>query len=133
MRPRTIALAETLFIASLVLALVGSAMAWSVARATFGTGIAVGSLIAFILVPFLLLVWATRARSRIGLWLLTIWTAFSVWSVVRQVTQGSTVNVVAVITLVQVALMLACVVLLFTGPSRRWFAGVSGSRAGMGA
>jgi len=122
MRPRTVALGETLFFASLVLVLVGSVLTWRVAAATLGAGIALGSIIAVIVVPSLLLLLATRRRSRAALWLLAAWTAFSVWSVVRQTTAGSAFDVVAAITIAQLVLMIASVVLLFAGPSRAWFA-----------
>jgi hypothetical protein len=133
MRPRSVALGETLFNASLLLVLVGAAMTWSVARATLGSGLAIGSVIFVIAVPFLLLILAARRRSRVALWLLTAWTLFSAWSVARQVAHGSTISLVAAITLIQVALMIGCIVLLFTRESRAWFAGTLGSDAGYGA
>jgi hypothetical protein len=123
MRPKTIALGETLFVASLLLVAVGSAMTWGVAKATLGAGVAAGSIVAVIAVPLLVLMWATRGRSRVGLWLLTVWTVFSAWSVARQMTQGSSINLAATVTLVQIALMVGSILLLFARPSRQWFAG----------
>lgn len=123
MRPRTIALAEALFLASVLLLVVGSVMTWQEAVATLGTGLALGSVLAVIVVPVLLLLWATRGRSRIGLWLLTAWTVLSVWGVARQVGQRSDFNLVAGLTVLQVALMVIAVALLFARSSRPWFAG----------
>ena len=129
MRPRTIGLAETLFMASLVLLILGSLLTWATAVATLGFGLALGSVLAVIIVPLLLLLWATRGRSRVGAWLLAAWTVFSVWGVARQVAERSTFNLVAGLTVVQIALMAASVILLFAGPSRAWFARAGEQRA----
>jgi len=129
MRPRTIGLAETLFMASLVLLILGSLLTWSIAVATLGFGLALGSVLAVIIVPLLLLLWATRGRSRVAAWLLAAWTVFSVWGVLRQVARQSTFNLAAGLTVVQIALMAVSVILLFAGPSRAWFARAGEQRA----
>jgi hypothetical protein len=123
MRPKTIATAEALFMASLVLLLLGSILTWRTAVATLGQGTALGSVLAVIVLPLLLLLLATRKRSRVGLWLFTAWTVFSVWGVSRQVADGSRFELAAGLTVAQVALMVACVALLFARSARRWFAG----------
>lgn len=123
MRPTNVARGEYVFGASILLALIGSAIAWPVARAALGAGVAAGSIVVVVVLSLALLLWATRGRSRVALWLLVVWTAFSGWSVARQLAVAAPVNTVAIVTLVQIVLMVIGVALLFTRPARTWFAG----------
>lgn len=122
MRPKAVVRGEALFLGSILLVLVGTGLTWSEASATLGAAAALAGLIAVVVVPALVLFWATRRRSDIARWLLVAWTAFSVWSVLRQVARGTTFNALGAIAIVQVVLMSVAVVLLFARDARPWFA-----------
>lgn len=123
MRPRSVALAEVIYFASIVLVVIGAAVTWAIASAAYGVGFAIGTIAFAVVLPLVLLLLATRRRSRVALWLLVAWTAFGVWSVGLQLVRGSPVGLIGALTILQIVLMLISVAMLFTPTARAWFAG----------
>lgn len=127
MRPRSISLGEALYALAIVLVLIGSVMTWRVAAAHYGSGIAIGTVLVAVLLPLALLLGTTRGRSRIALVLLTLWTLFGAWSVLRELVAGTRLGLVGGLTLVQIVLMVLGLALLLGKPARQWIAGRPGS------
>ena len=83
MRPKSIAMFERVFLASLVIALINSVLSWDdmtaalarePAAAGFGNGLLVASIALSLLVPLVLWYFIARRASRIAKWILVILT-----------------------------------------------------------
>ena len=132
MRPKPIIWAERLFLAAILLVLIGTALTWSRASAALGAGSG-AMLVAVVLgvgLPVLALLWATRRHSRIARWLLVAWALFSAWAVSRQVLDAASLDIGAAATVAETLLMAVAVVLLFAPGARGWFARGPAGEAG---
>ena len=122
MRPKSVALAEYLYLAAILLLIVISALTWDAAVAQ-GGAILAGGVSAFgIGLSLLLLILTTRKASRIALWLLVALTTLGAVGVMMQVASGVlATGVIGMLTIVQLVLTIIPIVLLFRPRARDWF------------
>lgn len=122
MRPGSIALAEAVYGTSILLVVIGTALSWAAASAVYGPSVALGAVVFAVALPLILLLLATRRRSRVALWLLVAWTVFSLWSVGLQVLHNPAIGLAGIVTTLQLVLMVVGLGLLFGHQARAWFA-----------
>jgi hypothetical protein len=133
-RPHSIVMFERLFLASLALSLLGSLLAFdavvdemtrdpAVQQMGLGGGF-VGAVLAIGLVVYLLL-WFLIARkaSNIAKWILVVFVAIGVISLLVSMTQGFTADLPTLLGLVNYALELAAVSFLFRSDAVAWLTG----------
>ena len=122
MRPKSVALAETLYLASIVLLLAISILTWDVAVAQGGVVLAAGVTAFGVGLSLLLLILTTRWASRVALWLLVVLTALGVVGVMIQVSTGVlATGLIGMLTIAQLVLTIVPIVLLFRPRARAWF------------
>lgn len=123
MRPNAVVLAEYIYLASVVLLCAVTAITWDATVAQVGFAAVAGVTAFSIGLSLLLLLLATRARSRVALWLLAVLTAIGVAGVLIQVAQGAlAAGLVGVLTVLQLLATVVPIVLLFRPHARAWFA-----------
>ena len=123
MRPKSVALAEWLYLASIALLIAVSVLTWDAAVAQGGFALAAGVTAFGVGLSLLLLILTTRKASRIALWLLIALTALGALGVAVQVSNGIlATGLNGVLTIVQLVLTLIPIVLLFRPRARAWFA-----------
>lgn len=122
MRPKSVVLAEWLYLASIVALIATSAITWSDSVAQGGV-VLVAGINAFVIgLSFLLLILTTRRASRIALWFLVVLTALGAVGVLLQVSGGVlATGIVGVLTIAQFVLTIIPLVLLFRPRARAWF------------
>ena len=130
-RPASIVLFEKLYIATIVIGLIGVALSWNTLNeavtnqpgvsASVGSGILIGAMIFGFLIPILLLYFIARRASNIAKWVFVVLTAFSVYSFIATLSNPMmpkglflAVNVVSLI------LTLYCAWLLFKPDAKAW-------------
>lgn len=135
-RPRSIRLFELLFLGALLLTLVGTALNWSslVEQAASQAGavrLSAGALNAIagfsvgvvILIELALWFFIARRGSTVAKWLLALFTAYNVYSLVGTVQAGAEWSTLpGIISAVALLLQVMAVILLFTPDARAWFA-----------
>jgi hypothetical protein len=126
MRPKSVVLAEALYLASIAILLLISMLTWTDAVAQ-GGAILAGGVTAFgVGLSLLLLILTTRKASRIALWFLVGLTALGAVGVMVQVNKGIlAAGLIGVLTIVQLVLTLIPILLLFRPSARAWFAAMS--------
>jgi len=123
MRPKSVVLAERLYLASIAILVLISVLTWDAAVAQGGVILAGGVTAFGIGLSLLLLILTTRKASRIALWLLIALTALGALGVAVQVSNGIlATGLNGVLTIVQLVLTLIPIVLLFRPRARAWFA-----------
>ncbi len=123
MRPKSVVLAERLYLASIAILVLISVLTWDAAVAQGGVILAGGVTAFGIGLSLLLLILTTRKGSRIALWLLIGLTALGALGVAVQVSNGIlATGLNGVLTIVQLVLTLIPIVLLFRPRARAWFA-----------
>ena len=136
-RPRSIRLFELLFLGALLLTLVGTVLVWpslleqaavQAQAARLGSGalatIAGVSVAFVVLVELLLWFFIARRASVIAKWLLVLFTAYNVYSLVGTVQAGAEWSTVAgILSAVALLMQVIAVLLLFTPDARAWFDG----------
>ena len=123
MRPKSVVLAEWLYLASIGLLIAVSVLTWDAAVAQGGFALAAGVTAFGVGLSLLLLILTTRKASRIALWLLIALTALGALGVAVQVSNGIlATGLNGVLTIVQLVLTLIPIVLLFRPRARAWFA-----------
>lgn len=123
MRAKAVGQAEAIYGGSIVLMVVMAAVTWRDTAAAYGEGVAVGLNAGVVGVTLLVLLLATRARSRVALWLLVALTVLGVGGFLWQVASGVlSTGLLGVLTSVQTVMAVIAVVLLFRPAARAWFA-----------
>ena len=123
MRPKSVVLAERLYLASIAILVLISVLTWDAAVAQGGVILAGGVTAFGIGLSLLLLILTTRKASRIALWLLIALTALGALGVAVQVSNGIlATGLNGVLTIVQLVLTLIPIVLLFRPRAGAWFA-----------
>lgn len=123
MRPKSVVLAERLYLASIAILVLISVLTWDAAVAQGGVILAGGVTAFGIGLSLLLLILTTRKASRIALSLLIALTALGALGVAVQVSNGIlATGLNGVLTIVQLVLTLIPIVLLFRPRARAWFA-----------
>lgn len=123
MRPKSVILAEQLYLFGTALLLASSLMVWQPLVDAYGTGLAAG-VTAFTVGAFLLLILLTTRRgSRIARALLLMLTALGTASLLYQVGTGQVaLGILGVVNVVQVVLTIVGAVLLLRPNAAIWFA-----------
>lgn len=122
MRPKSVVLAEYLYLASIVLMIAIAALTWDAAVAQNGVGLILGINAFGVGLSLMLLILTTRRASRVALWFLVALTAIGAWGVALQVSGGVlAVGIVGVLTIAQLILTIVPIVLLFRPRARAWF------------
>ena len=134
MRPKSVVLAEQLYLGSIVVFVAIGALTWTPTVEAYGAG-AAGGLMAFVVgLSLLVLILTTRRASRVALGVLTVITVFTAAGVLMQVSSGTlAAGTVGMLTVVQLILVVVPNVLLFLPRSREWFHRAAELRAGMEA
>ena len=130
MRPSSIVNFERVVLASIVLGLINTVLIWdrlsaAVAASGLGTGMAV-AIQALTIAIYLLLIWfIARKASNVARWIYVILCAIGLVFGAMGLGQTAALygNLVLVINLVQYALSLASIWLLFRADSNAWFRG----------
>lgn len=123
MRPKSVVLAEYLYLASIVLLVATTALTWNAAVAQGGAMLAGGVTAFGVGLSLLLLILTTRRASRVALWMLVALTVFGAIGVLLQVSTGVLASgLVGVFTIAQLVLTIIPIVLLFRPRARAWFA-----------
>lgn len=130
-RPPSIVLFEKLYLAVIVIGVIGVVLSWNSLNAmvtsqpgvsaSTGSGILIGSLIFGFLIPLLLLYFIARRASNVAKWIFVVLTAFGVYSFIATLSNPLVpkglllgVNVVSLI------LTLYCAWLLFRPDAKAW-------------
>jgi len=129
MRPKSVVLAEQLYLGSIVVFAAIGVLTWTPTVETYGAGVAAGLLAFVIGLSLMLLILTTRRASRVALGVLTVLTLFTAAGVLMQVSSGTlAAGPVGVLTVVQLLLVAIPNVLLFLPRSREWFRRVAEAR-----
>lgn len=135
MRPVSIVRFDRLYLASIVVGLIGNIIEWPVTLARLtenpdtaalgsGAAIAAGGMIATgVLIALLLWFFAARRASNVARWILTVFTAFAVGSLLFGFGAGAVIlDVGGVLRILAVALQAAATFFLFRPDAAAWFA-----------
>ncbi|KQN80597.1 hypothetical protein [Sphingomonas sp. Leaf62] len=134
MRPSSIVRFDRLYLASIVVGLVGNVIEWPVTMARLtenpqtaalgsGAAVAAGGMIATgVLIALLLWFFAAKRASNVARWIVAAFTAFSVGSLLLGLAGGAVIlDAGGIIRLVAVALQAAATVFLFRPDAAAWF------------
>jgi len=122
MRPKSVVLAEQLYLGSIVVFAAIGALTWTPTVEAYGAGVAAGLLAFVVGLSLMLLIFTTRRASRVALGGLTLLTLFTAAGVLMQVSSATlAAGPVGVLTVVQLLLVAIPNVLLFLPRSREWF------------
>ena len=131
MRPQSIVLFDRLFLASLVLALINAALAYSTlveeveadpALAQIGGGaIVIGVVLASLLIPLVLWYFIARRASNIAKWLLVALIAIGLFFGNFSFSDG--LSLPAILGLVVTLLQVVAIIMLFRADARAWLEG----------
>ncbi|MEG8028448.1 hypothetical protein [Sphingomonas aerolata] len=114
MRPKSVALAEWLYLASIALLIAVSVLTWDAAVAQGGFALAAGVTAFGVGLSLLLLILTTRRGSRVALWLLVALTVLGAAGVMLQVATGVlATGLIGMLTIAQLVLTILPIVLLF--------------------
>ena len=130
-RPASIVLFEKLYIAVIVIGVIGVALSWNSLSAmaetqpgvpeSMGSGILIGALVFGFLIPLLLLYFIARRASNIAKWIFVILTAFSVYSFIATLSNPMVPKgLLLAVNVVSLALTLYCAWLLFKPDAKAW-------------
>jgi uncharacterized membrane protein len=130
-RPASIVLFEKLYIAVIVIGVIGVALSWNSLSAmaetqpgvpgSVGSGILIGALIFGFLVPLLLLYFIARRASNIAKWIFVILTAFSVYSFIATLSNPMVPKgLLLAVNVLSLILTLYCAWLLFKPDAKAW-------------
>ena len=124
MRPKSVALGEQIYFASIVVIIAAAFVGWNASVAANGFALALGVNAFAIGLSLLLLILATRNANRIALWGLALLTAIGVAGFFWQVANGVVaMGWIGVLTTLQALLSVTGIVMLFTPAAQAWFAG----------
>lgn len=122
MRPKSVVLAEWLYLASIGLLIAVSVLTWDAAVAQGGFALAAGVTAFGVGLSLLLLILTTRRGSRVALWLLVALTVLGAAGVMLQVATGVlATGLIGMLTIAQLVLTILPIVLLFRPRARAWF------------
>lgn len=130
-RPASIVLFEKLYIAVIVIGVIGVALSWSSLSAmansqpgvsgSVGSGILIGALVFGFLIPLLLVYFIARRASNIAKWIFVVLTAFSVYSFIATVSDPAVPKgLLLAVNVVSLVLTLYCAWLLFKPDAKAW-------------
>ena|SRR5688572_18206977 len=130
-RPASIVLFEKLYIAVIIIGVIGVALSWNSLSAmaeaqpgvpeAMGSGILIGALIFGFLIPLLLLYFIARRASNIAKWIFVILTAFSVYSFIATLSNPMVPKgILLAVNVVSLILTLYCAWLLFKPDAKAW-------------
>ena len=130
-RPASIVLFEKLYIAVIVIGVIGVALSWNSLSAmaetqpgvpeSMGSAILIGALVFGFLIPLLLLYFIARRASNIAKWIFVILTAFSVYSFIATLSNPMVPKgLLLAVNVVSLALTLYCAWLLFKPDAKAW-------------
>jgi hypothetical protein len=130
-RPASIVLFEKLYIAVIVIGVIGVALSWNSLSAIAGaqpgvpasaaSGILIGALIFGFLIPLLLLYFIARRASNVAKWIFVVLTAFSLYSFVAGLANPvMPKGLLLAVNVVSLALTLYCAWLLFRPDAKAW-------------
>ena len=131
MRPASIVLFEKLYIATIVIGLIGVVLSWNSltamaqaqpgVTASVGSGILIGALVFGFLIPLLLLYFIARRASNVAKWIFVLLTAFSAYSFIAGVANPHTPKGFLLgLNAVSLLLTLYCAWLLFRPDAKAW-------------
>ncbi|KQN80801.1 hypothetical protein ASE90_14420 [Sphingomonas sp. Leaf67] len=134
MRPSSIVRFDRLYLASIVAGLIGNVIEWPVTMARLtenpqtaalgsGAAVAAGGMIATgVLIALLLWFLAAKRASNVARWIVAVFTAFSVGSLLLGLGGGAVIlDAGGIIRLVAVALQAAATFFLFRPDAAAWF------------
>ena len=130
-RPASIVLFEKLYIAVIVIGVIGVALSWSSLSAmannqpgiseSVGSGILVGALVFGFLIPLLLVYFIARRASSMAKWIFVVLTAFGVYSFISTVSDPAVPKgILFGINVVSLLVTLYCAWLLFKPDAKAW-------------
>ena len=130
-RPASIVLFEKLYIAVIVIGVIGVALSWNSLSAmagaqpgvpaSMGSGILIGALIFGFLIPLLLLYFIARRASNVAKWIFVVLTAFGVYSVIAGLANPMMPKgLLLAVNVVSLVLTLYCAWLLFRPDAKAW-------------
>lgn len=134
MRPRSIVLFDWLFLGSLALGVINTAMAFegnlaliradpAASQAGFGTGFLLFTTAAGFAIPLLLWYFVSRRASNVAKWILIALTGIGVLAIVPALEQLAKLGTLPmVVSLLITALQIIALALLFRGDAKAWFA-----------
>lgn len=135
MRPVSIVRFDRLYLASIAIGLIGNIVEWPVTMArltenpetaALGSGAAIaagGMIVTGVLIALLLWFFAARRASNVARWIVAVFTAFSVGSLLIGFTGGAVIlDAGGIIRLVAVTLQAAATIFLFRPDAAAWFA-----------
>ena len=131
-RPASIVLFEKLYIAVIVIGVIGVVLSWNSLNAmaasqpgvsaSAGSGILIGALIFGFLIPLLLLYFIARRASNVAKWIFVVLTAFGVYSFLATLSNPMVPKgLLLAANLVSLVLTLYCAWLLFRPDAKAWF------------
>ena len=140
-RPASIVLFEKLYIAVIVIGVIGVALSWSSLTAmadsqpglpqSAASGILIGALIFGFLIPILLLYFIARRASNIAKWIFVVLTAFSLYSFVAGLSNPQMPKgLLLAANVVSLLLTLYCAWLLFQPDAKAWLESKGADAAG---
>ena len=130
-RPASIVLFEKLYIAVIVIGVIGVALSWNSLSAmagaqpgvpaSMGSGILIGALIFGFLIPLLLLYFIARRASNVAKWIFVVLTAFGVYSFIAGLANPMMPKgLLLAVNVVSLVLTLYCAWLLFRPDAKAW-------------
>lgn len=121
-RPASVARFEVLFIGTLVLGVVGSALQFEQFAALGGVGMVITFQAIILGLMLALVLWISRKRSNVGRWVLVALFSIGLPFSLPQIMAVLEMNVIAgVVMSGQLVLQVVALVFLFTAESRHWF------------
>ncbi|MGN5374840.1 hypothetical protein [Sphingomonas hankookensis] len=135
MRPSSIVRFDRLYLASIAIGLIGNILEWPITMArlaenpdtaALGSGAAVaagGMIVIGVAIALLLWFFIARRASVVAKWILVVFTAFSVGSLLLGFSSGAVIlDTGGIVRIVAVALQAAAVFFLFHPDAAAWFA-----------
>ena len=140
-RPASIVLFEKLYIAVIVIGVIGVALSWNSLSAmagaqpgvpaSMGSGILIGALIFGFLIPLLLLYFIARRASNVAKWIFVVLTAFGVYSFIAGLANPMMPKgLLLAVNVVSLVLTLYCAWLLFQPDAKAWLESKGANAAG---